>query len=445
MKLNKHINLLACLALLLTGMMLTSCEDEPDKFELTDGTPTINYVRVGSFDSRDSLITEASMKQTICLVGHNLTSIKEMYFNDQKAILNTSYITDHTLLVDVPGGIPQTVSDKIFMVNQAGDTTSYSFHVIVPAPTVTRMSYQYAPAGSEVTLSGDYFIDDPNVPLTVTIGENNVPVTDIKSITKTTLTFTIPEGVEEGPVTVTSIYGKTTSKFHYLESRGIVFDFDGLTGLTNHGWHARTITTDETAVTGNFVIFGEGATMTAEGGWDDGAFSFEYWPGDYTDPVTYTDGVSARLNDVVSFANFPNMSIQFDMFIPTTNPWQAGAMQIICAGTDKITNSGGGTDQYGNTVAGANNTFFNNDVLPRAVYMPWQSTGSYDTGDQWQTVTIPLSAFAYGMAGGKATGAALTAADFASLTIFITGGGVTGKECQPIIKIDNIRFVPYTE
>lgn len=31
--------------------------------------------------------------------------------------------------------------------------------------------------------------------------------------------------------------------------------------------------------------------------------------------------------------------------------------------------------------------------------------------------------------------------DFASLTMFVVGGGINGTECQPIIKIDNIRAV----
>jgi hypothetical protein len=32
--------------------------------------------------------------------------------------------------------------------------------------------------------------------------------------------------------------------------------------------------------------------------------------------------------------------------------------------------------------------------------------------------------------------------DFASLTIFIVGGGVNGTECNPYIMIDNIRAIP---
>ena len=52
-----------------------------------------------------------------------------------------------------------------------------------------------------------------------------------------------------------------------------------------------------------------------------------------------------------------------------------------------------------------------------------------------------ISEFKYGFSGAAATGT-LTADDFTSLTIFVVSGGITGTECNPVIKIDNIRAVP---
>lgn len=453
MKKNKYIHGVLCLILLSAGMAFTACEDEPDKFKLTDGSPEVKYIRIAAdtstYKSQGTTInysdlnaTEAYMEATLCLVGNNLTSIKEMYFNDQKAVLNTSYITDHTLFVSVPSDIPNLVTDKIYMVNKDGDTTTYDFHVIVPAPTVSSLSYEYAPAGSEVTLNGDYFVNDPNVPLSITVGNNKTPVTEIKSISKTAVSFIMPEGADEGPVTVTSIYGTTRSTFHYQDSRGMLFDFDGKTGLGNHGWHNRTILSDETSITGNFVQLGDGnATMTEDGGWDDANFSFEYWPGSWNSPVDYPDD-GKKLTSLADFSDWTDMALKFEMYIPSSHPWSAGAMQIIFAGTDKVSYGNAGLDVDGNTVAGSNNTYFKDDVLPRALYRPWTATGSYDTGDQWVTVTLPLaSSFIYGFSGAKASGG-LTAKDFTSLVIFVTGGGINGTECTPIIKLDNIRVVP---
>lgn len=55
------------------------------------------------------------------------------------------------------------------MVTKSGAKVDFDFNVMVPAPVVSSMSCEYAPAGSEAVLYGDYFVDDPNVPLTISM------------------------------------------------------------------------------------------------------------------------------------------------------------------------------------------------------------------------------------------------------------------------------------
>jgi hypothetical protein len=82
--------------------------------------------------------------------------------------------------------------------------------------------------------------------------------------------------------------------------------------------------------------------------------------------------------------------------------------------------------------------------------MPWNNDDlSYDTGGKWITVTVPLADFNKDWDGNVAKKAFASVEDFASLTIFVTTGSYdkktvtpTGKDCHPIIKIDNIRVVP---
>ena len=176
--------------------------------------------------------------------------------------------------------------------------------------------------------------------------------------------------------------------------------------------------------------------------WDDSHFSFEYWPGNWQDPEDY-QGNGVRLTSLVDFSDYANMSYKFEMLVPKANPWAAGAMQIIVGGVDKVSQGSSDPkvkDIYGNTLAGCNNIYFNNDELPRGIYRPWESTGSFDTADEWITVTVPISEFKYGFSGSAATGS-LNASDFTSFAIFVVSGGITGTECQPVIKIDNIRAV----
>jgi hypothetical protein len=370
-----------------------------------------------------------------------------MYFNDKKAILNTSFITDHTLIVQVPSDIPDLVTDKIYMTTNDGDKLTYDFHVVIPAPTVASMSCEYAVPGSIATIYGSYFVDDPNVPLTVTFPDGQVAtIKDINS-SRSAITIEVPNCTTEGQITVKSIYGTTNSAFRYLDSRGMLFDFDTPNIATNvvlgnHGWHAQKIETDDTALSGNFLRLGDpSVTLDADGAWNDGNFSFEYWPGNWQDPENY-QGDGVRLTDLADFSDYSNMSYKFEMLVPKDNPWSSGAMQIIVGGVEKITNGAAGVkDIDGKTLAGANNTYFHNDELPRGIYRPWEATGSFDTADEWITVTIPISEFKYGFSGAAATGT-LTADDFTSLTIFVVSGGIKGTECNPVIKIDNIRAVP---
>ena len=75
---------------LLALVSLTACVDEPDRFRLTEGVPTIYYVRPIKASAADSLLTGAYLGNSICIVGDNLRSVYKMKFNDQEAILNNS-------------------------------------------------------------------------------------------------------------------------------------------------------------------------------------------------------------------------------------------------------------------------------------------------------------------------------------------------------------------
>ena len=234
----------------------------------------------------------------------------------------------------------------------------------------------------------------------------------------------------------------------------MLFDFDtpwkeGGDVLGNNGWHARTITSDGTSLSGNYMVLGETA-MGADGGWNDGNFSFEYWPGSWQDPETYSS--RPRMQDLADFSDWKNMSLKFEMCIPKDNSWSAAPMQIYFGSVSQISNGAAGVqDIYGNVLAGANNTFFHDQgKLARALYMPWQNTDdkTYNTEDKWVTVTIPLADFVYDYDGNK--GLSYTGVnDFSAFNIFVVKGAYndasvlpTGVDCNPIIKIDNIRVVP---
>ena len=452
----KNINgALFAMALVAAGAGFTSCEDEPDKYEVAGGTPTIDYVRPVDAASKDSLLTAASLNNTICIVGRNLRSVTKINFNDQAAVLNTSYMTDNTIIVTVPKAIPNEVSDKIYFITSKQDTVAYDFKTIVPAPTINSMSNEWAAAGEEVTIKGDYFLDYDNSHLTIKVGENyTIPYEDLK-ISQNNIRFNIPEDMpKHEPIYITTINGTTKAGFRYMDNRGMLFDFDtpwkeGGDVLGNNGWHNRTITSDGTSLSGNYMVLGETA-MGSDGAWNDGNFSFEYWPGSWQDPETYSS--RPRMQDLADFSDWQNMSLKFEMCIPKDNSWSAAPMQIYFGSVTQVSNGAAGTkDIYGNVLAGANNTFFHDQgKLARALYMPWQNTEDklYNTEGKWVTVTIPLADFVYDYDGNK--GLSYSGVnDFSAFNIFVIKGSYndanvlpTGVDCNPIIKIDNIRVVP---
>lgn len=432
MKSNKYMNWFFAAAMTVAGFSMVACEDEPDKYEVSGGVPTVKYVRLTDPAAADSLLVGQYMSNTVCLVGDNLRSIYELYFNDQKAILNSSYITDHTLIVDVPKNIPAVVTDKIYMVTQAKDTVTYDFKVLVPSPEVNSMSCEFSKPGSEVTLYGDYFIDDPNVPLTITMA-GNVPVTNITKISKTAVSFILPANAAQGYLTVKSIYGTGRSKFQYYDTRNILFDWDGSHGglALAHGWRDGSKVwkaEDENSIDGAYISF-QGQELDGESGatWAEDPFSFNYWPEQGNEEYPELSSLPA-FAEMIKQYGVSGLQLKFEVNIPAGNPWQSCAMQLVFTGNDVV------------TFATGTNAYFSNTSVPRGLWIPWKNTGSYDTAGKWQTVAFNLSDFNK-THEGTACDKALDKDGLTGLTFFVWAGGVNGTTCNPVIMIDNIRVV----
>lgn len=440
----RYINWFFVAALAMMGCFMTACEDQPDKYEIADGVPTLKYVRSPLPEEADSLLVGAYLGNTVCLVGDNLRSIYELYFNDQKATLNTSYMTDHTVLVDIPKNIPEEVTNKIYMVTKSGAKVDFDFSVMVPAPVVSSMSCEYAPAGSEAVLYGDYFVDDPNVPLTISMpGDITVEGEQITSITKTAVKFIVPEGAMQGNIRVKSIYGTGQSVFQYKDTRNILFDWDGKYEgalAAGNSWNGDNekkgqILPSVPPVDGKYIVMGP-ATLSG-GQWQTpGEYLMMYWP----DPNAAEGCVPLynlpQFKEMLEDYKIEELALKFEVYIPTSNPWMAEGMQIRFTSLDEVSMSNQTQDYIWN-----DDESHEEGKAPRGVWVPWEETGSYDTNNQWVTVTLKMSEFNK-LVSGLASDTEFTQDRFAGLSIFLRGGGVDGKECEPIICIDNIRVVP---
>lgn len=423
----KFANYIKCACLVLGfSAVLSSCEDQPDAFKPTSGKPLVHYVR---YADQDIIINRAYMEESVCLVGENLRSVNELFFNDQKAILNTSFMTDNTLLVSVPKNLATVTTNKIYLITAAKDTVKYDFQVLPPAPVIKSMSNEWAAVGEVVSILGDYFFASDTEPVQVSFP--NAEVTEFISVEKTKISFKVPEGAVEGKIKVSTMSGTAQSVFHYRDSRGIITNFDGATDVVPQGWNIAATYSSEGGVDGQYVQLGP-SVLDENGGWNE-ELKLPFWCGNWNgDPMSITSGPGIPICNFIDFTNFKNMGIKFELCIPESNPWSSAAMQVVFTSAEVCAN-----DSW------QNNTYIQpENGRCRGLYRPWEASGSFHTSGKWITVTIPFSEFVYNADGTKGSVPLQSPNDFASLIIWPWNGGVAGTACTPIFRIDNIRAVP---
>jgi hypothetical protein len=190
------------------------------------GTPSIKYVRVTNPASADSLLIGAAQGNLIAIIGENLGKAKSMWFNDQKASLNPTYITNTSILVHVPSPIPTNISNNLKIYFSNGDSLLYNFQVQISQPAVNNMVCEFVNEGDVATIRGDFFYE----PLTVKFSGGVTG--ELVSVKDQEIQVRVPAGAEPGPITVTTNFGVTESDFWFRDPRNHFIDSDPY-----EGWH----------------------------------------------------------------------------------------------------------------------------------------------------------------------------------------------------------------
>ena len=345
----KNIPLLAIL-IAMAGMLVTSCEKEETPED--SGNPVVYYVRTTDPGEADSLLVGAFMGSLIAIVGEDLYDTKELWFNDQKATLNPAYITDQTILVNVPSTVPTVVTDKMRFVFGDGQEILYDFKVNVPGPEIASIKCEYVPDGETVVLYGDFFFD----PKVYFPGELEG---EVVTFTKTQIDVAVPAGATPGQITVETLFGKAKSKFYFRDDRNVLLNYDDLMHET---WTAPVNSTPgdpaPAPCSGNYAYFQHSAVNAWM--WTN-ELTMQYW------------APRGRGNIPVATGLVSELDFRFEVNVPIE--WKEVRMEIFF---------GPYAEDHGRDVAG---TSF-------ARWKPWKS-GPFKT-DGWQTVSIPLSEFKYG-------------------------------------------------
>jgi len=216
----------------IAAMLNYSCSDN------SDDTPYISYVRVPNPDSKDSLLVAAPQGQWIAIIGGNLQNTREVWFNDQQAQMSPGYITNHSIVAQVPSKAPTVVTNQVKLVFSNGSTLLYDFSVTINKPQLDNMYSEYVLPGDVATINGNYFY----LPITVKFPGGATASSENGEVTvndadpnnpNTILTVVVPQGATEpGPISITTNFGTTSSGFWFLDNRNIFQSFD------DAGWWA---------------------------------------------------------------------------------------------------------------------------------------------------------------------------------------------------------------
>jgi hypothetical protein len=402
------IKLLVVALAVVGGLVLYSCQDHNLE---NSGEPVIYYIRNTDPARSDSLYVGAPLGNLIAIVGANLGGTTKITFNDQEASLNTTYVTDKSILVNVPPDAPIVRNDKMVLTFNNGGTLEYPFKVDISAPIVASMENEWAKEGEDAAIRGNYFF----APLTVKLADGT-EVTPT-SITQTEIRFEVPAGAPEGPITVATNFGTTESAFHFHDTRNIILNYDDLTSTGS--WRYGMFVEDEHSIDGKYVKF-KGAYNAGER--NEGSDG----------PSTYESEFWAQRSGRPEKNFLPGEPGDYSLkFEAKVIGWNASYLNICWAPWNW---------------ADSNQEIWSNTVNARAIWGPWdEKNAPFTTGGKWITVEIPMTEFKWAM-GVQNSNVTYTEMKFdkkvtGSLSLWVLSA--PGADNTPFeFYIDNIRVVP---
>ncbi len=380
------------------AMSFTSCSEDYIRDHGNGKPAVIDYVRVCDPAKADSAIYEAQMLSIIAIVGSNLQSVKTILFGETEAALNTSLVCSHAIIVTIPFSLKPSYNMRLITADYK--ITDYPFHAFIPAPALDGMLCEYVADGETAVIKGNYFY----TPVTVTMADGTkVEVVDCST---TEIHFKVPAGASEGPITVTTSYGTTTSDFHFRDTRGLITDFRTLEWGNSY---KKGAVSDVDGVDGNYLLL----EAPAAGAWVwNNALSGCYWAKDGRGIEPIAEGLSDTLAlkfeaNIIQWSDIP-MIIWFKK---------------------------------------SNEEFSVDDNNAQHHWKPWlMEDGSITnaTTNGWRTVLIPLSLFNTNKEETSSERILGDMSQYTDFNLMIFGAQTDATKKYPIeIRIDNPRIVPY--
>ncbi|HEY0742003.1 MAG TPA: glycan-binding surface protein [Chryseosolibacter sp.] len=379
MKLYNKFARLLVISLSVSGIFIGCSEEELPN----GGKPMVSYVRVTRPTSSDSLLIAAGQGQMVAIMGENLRDIRQLWFNDQRAVLNPSFITDKTVITRVPSQIPENITNQMRMIFGNGEELIYDFEVAISEPVLSYMMSEYVNTGDTAIIVGNFFYE----PLTVTFTGDVQGEVILREDER--LEIVVPEGAQPGPITVSTNFGVTKSNFWFRDNRN-VFGSMEVTDFNGWWWGSEMIVATDPRIPPVDNKFLRVNQVLGTGQW------FEFFVG--------TGGAMALETQKIPAEAIENPALYSLKFEINTLSSLAGAKIRM---------------YIGNSMTERNDNNFT-----------WQP--NLNTGGQWETVTIPFKSII-----DKNPGIKVDPAGYGISFWFWEGAAVTAN-----FGVDNFRVVP---
>lgn len=231
MKNIKIVALRACIALMFSLMLFSSCSDNDNNTDASARPPVIESVMPSGYDVDGNIlpltpVTKGDPKSYYIIHGKGLLSTQKVYFNDYDTYFRPTFVTDTDIIILIDENTPYANASNTLKVITKHGTVVYDFVTAPPPPTFNWFNSINATAGDVVTINGKYFLN----PI-VKVGTQQATII---SSTLTEIKFTMPTNSVDKYVSVTNITGTATSS----GAVGSALYDDAIQGDTGHwGWN----------------------------------------------------------------------------------------------------------------------------------------------------------------------------------------------------------------
>ena len=379
-----------CLAVIALG--LTGCKDDDNGG--SGATMKIDKVFLENIDddvNKDREVDFARLGQLLRIQGSGFTGLKKIYINGYETYFNNALMTDNNVWVTLNSKTPvekasDDVRNTIVLYKNDGNRLVYPFTIRAAAPSISSCDNTLPKAGEQVTVYGSNLQETVKVTLPDgTVVESGITCDEDGKW----YSFTVPASANlgvAGSLTSEGANGTAISPTYFNDFTNFVTDFDGKGELGS--WSA-TYSSDDLVDDPLGTGRGKVAMLVPQsrldaGGLDAGSNSL-LWATAGNDNAN-DDWSSRMYTTIPKETSAANVALQFDIYCP--EPWD-GSGQVEFSLQNNLSNYG-----YGSGCTKYSSQYMNTAT----VWVPWFNAedgthAAWTTGERWQTVTIPMTAF----------------------------------------------------